>query len=549
MTVTAPNVIVIPAKPELASDQSIQRQLRVAAYCRVSTDDEEQLTSYEAQKNYYTDKIMTNPNWTMAGIFADEGITGTSARKRPEFLKMIRRCRQKKIDLVLVKSISRFARNTVDCLNYIRALRQLGIAVVFEKENINTLESDSEMIITMMGAFAQAESESMSQNIRWGKRQAMREGKVNMHYERLYAYEKGEDGNPKIIPEQAEVVRRIYNAFLSGQSLRMIKEWLEREGTINVSGGTAWSISVIRGILSNEKYCGDVLQQKTFTSDCIERKAIRNTGQLPMYLTRDHHEGIVSRDTFNAVRVELARRNAGQAPSRNKAPTGRSCYSAKYALTGRLICGECGTAYRRCAWTKRGKKRVVWRCASRVDYGSRYCHDSPTLDEGPLQEAILAAINSAMSRKETLVGQITAAMRTELAPIPGESMCLSDIDQRINELEREFRALFAVSREEGGYLKYADDFKRITDDVAALKEKRSALLEQQNADSGASQRILDAVELLNSDTAAITEWDESVIRQLVDTVKVLSADLICVCLRGGIEIEQTVKEAEVKWYS
>lgn len=549
MTVTAPNVIVIPAKPELARDQSIQRQLRVAAYCRVSTDDEEQLTSYEAQKNYYTDKIMTNPNWTMAGIFADEGITGTSARKRPEFLKMIRRCRQKKIDLVLVKSISRFARNTVDCLNYIRALRQLGIAVVFEKENINTLESDSEMIITMMGAFAQAESESMSQNIRWGKRQAMREGKVNMHYERLYAYEKGEDGNPKIIPEQAEVVRRIYNAFLSGQSLRMIKEWLEREGTINVSGGTAWSISVIRGILSNEKYCGDVLQQKTFTSDCIERKAIRNTGQLPMYLTRDHHEGIVSRDTFNAVRVELARRNAGQAPSRNKAPTGRSCYSAKYALTGRLICGECGTAYRRCAWTKRGKKRVVWRCASRVDYGSRYCHDSPTLDEGPLQEAILAAINSAMSRKETLVGQITAAMRTELAPIPGESMCLSDIDQRINELEREFRALFAASREEGGYLKYADDFKRITDDVAALKEKRSALLEQQNADSGASQRILDAVELLNSDTAAITEWDESVIRQLVDTVKVLSADRICVCLRGGIEIEQTVKEAEVKWYS
>ena len=549
MRESPPKVITIPAKPEVASRQAVQRQLRVAAYCRVSTDDEEQLTSYEAQQNYYTDKIMTNREWTMAGIFADEGITGTSARKRPEFLKMIRLCKQKKIDIVLTKSISRFARNTVDCLNYIRALRELGIAVIFEKENINTLEADSEILITMLGAFAQAESESISANVRWGKRQAMREGKVNMHYERLYAYEKGEDGNPKIIPEQAEVVRRIYNAFLSGQSLRMIKEWLEREGTINVSGGTAWSISVIRGILSNEKYCGDVLQQKTFTSDCIERKAIRNTGQLPMYLTRDHHEGIVSRDTFNAVRVELARRNAGQAPSRNKAPTGRSCYSAKYALTGRLICGECGTAYRRCAWTKRGKKRVVWRCASRVDYGSRYCHDSPTLDEGPLQEAILAAINSAMSRKETLVGQITAAMRTELAPIPGESMCLSDIDQRINELEREFRALFAASREEGGYLKYADDFKRITDDVAALKEKRSALLEQQNADSGASQRILDAVELLNSDTAAITEWDESVIRQLVDTVKVLSADLICVCLRGGIEIEQTVKEAEVKWYS
>ena len=224
-----PKVIVIPAKPELAKTKSVRRQLRVAAYCRVSTDDEEQLTSYEAQKNYYTDKIMTNPNWTMAGIFADEGITGTSARKRPEFLKMIHQCKQKKIDLVLVKSISRFARNTVDCLNYIRALRQLGIAVIFEKENINTLDSDSEMIITMMGAFAQAESESMSQNIRWGKRQAMREGRAHLNFSNLYAYEKGPDGKPKIIPEQAEVVRRIYRAFLAGQSLRMIRAWLEEK--------------------------------------------------------------------------------------------------------------------------------------------------------------------------------------------------------------------------------------------------------------------------------------------------------------------------------
>ena len=211
MTGTTPRVIVIPPKPELVRSKAVQRQLRVAAYCRVSTDDEEQLTSYEAQQTYYTDKIMTNPQWTMAGIFADEGITGTSATKRPEFLRMIRQCRRGKVDLVLVKSISRFARNTVDCLNYIRALRALGIAVIFEKENINTLETDSEMLITMMGAFAQAESESMSANIVWGKRQAMREGKTNVQYQHLYAYERGEDGQPRIIPEQAEVVRQIYD--------------------------------------------------------------------------------------------------------------------------------------------------------------------------------------------------------------------------------------------------------------------------------------------------------------------------------------------------
>lgn len=184
MTETTPRVIIIPANPEVAKAKAVKRQLRVAAYCRVSTDEEEQLTSYEAQQTYYTDKIMTNPEWTMAGLFADQGITGTSARKRPELLRMIRQCKQKKIDIVLTKSISRFARNTVDCLHYIRALRELGIAVICEKEGINTLESDSEMLITILGAFAQAESESISGNIVWGIRQAMREGKVTYQYKK-----------------------------------------------------------------------------------------------------------------------------------------------------------------------------------------------------------------------------------------------------------------------------------------------------------------------------------------------------------------------------
>ena len=278
MTATAPKVIVIPANPDLAKAKAVQRQLRVAAYCRVSTDSEEQLTSYEAQKNYYTDKIMTNPKWTMAGIFADEGITGTSARKRPEFLRMIRKCRQKKIDLILVKSISRFARNTVDCLKYMRALKELGIAIIFEEQNLNTLDNESEMLFTVMSAFAQAESESISENVKWGKRQAMREGKAVIQYKRLYAYEKGPDGKPKIIPEQAEVVRQIYDSYLAGHSLDMIRKALEDRRILTVSGGTKWSKAVVRGILQNEKYCGDVLQQKSFVNDCISRKHIRNVG-------------------------------------------------------------------------------------------------------------------------------------------------------------------------------------------------------------------------------------------------------------------------------
>ena len=537
MTETTPRVIVIPPKPELARSRTVQRQLRVAAYCRVSTDDEEQLTSYEAQQTYYTDKIMTNPQWTMAGIFADEGITGTSAAKRPEFLRMIRKCRQKKIDLVLVKSISRFARNTVDCLNYIRVLRVLGIAVIFEKENINTLESDSEMLITMMGAFAQAESESMSANIVWGKRQAMREGKANVQYQHLYAYELDESGNPRIVPEQAAVVRQIYDCFIAGHSVRMIKKMLEQQGVPATKGGNVWSESVIRSILKNEKYCGDVLMQKTYTQDCISKKKIRNVGQLPMYLIQDHHEAVISRDRFNQAQAEFARRNAGRAPTQKLAPTGRSCYSAKYALTERLVCGECGTLYRRCVWVKRGQKFAVWRCASRIDYGTKYCHASPTLREEPLQAAILSAINSVMSQREALVGQIEESMRMELIPFPGGTMCMSDIDRQLDELDREFQLLFADSKN-GGFMRHAEEFKRISADMAALKEQKISALERQNSDSAANGRIKSALDILNTGSGVFTEWNETLVRQLVDTVKVLSADRIRVCLRGGIEIEQ-----------
>ena len=291
MNAVVPNVVVIPANPEAAKNRTAKRQLRVAAYCRVSTDDEEQLTSYEAQKAYYTDKIMTNPDWTMAGIFADEGISGTSTAKRKEFNRLIRSCRQGKVDVVMVKSISRFARNTLDCISYTRMLQALGIAVIFEKENINTLEMDSELLITMMGAFAQAESESMGANIRWGMREAMRQGKASIRYDNLYGYEKGEDGKPKIIPEQAEVVSRIYESYLAGQSLRMIRDSLEHDSIPNIKGVVSWHPAVLQSILSNEKYCGDVLRQKTYIEDTISKRVRKNTGQLPMYLIQNHHEG------------------------------------------------------------------------------------------------------------------------------------------------------------------------------------------------------------------------------------------------------------------
>ena len=536
----SPKVITIPAKPEAASRPSIRRQLRVAAYCRVSTDDEEQLTSYEAQQNYYTDKIMTNQDWTMAGIFADEGITGTSARKRPEFLRMIRLCKQKKIDIILTKSISRFARNTVDCLNYIRALRELGIAVIFEKENINTLEADSEILITMLGAFAQAESESISANVRWGKRQAMREGKAIIQYDRLYAYQKGEDGKPQIIPDQAEVVQSIYKQYLAGASLRMIKDRLEAEQIPNAAGNARWTITAVRSILSNEKYCGDVLLQKSFVSDCINRKVIRNTGQLPMYLVQNHHEGIVDRKTFHAVQAEMARRNAGKSPSKKNASTGMTSYASKYALSERLVCGECGTLYRRCTWTCKGQKRIVWRCVSRLDYGKKYCHHSPTLDEAPLQRAILAAINSAMSNKDHLIRQLQSAMELELAPMPGDHMSLADIEQRLQELGEQVREIVAKAAATKEVQVHAPLLKEIADEMDALKKKRALIESQRQTHEHAFRRIEIATDTMEQTSTNISEWDEALIRQLVDTVKVHSAEKITVYLRGGVQIEQSM---------
>ena len=250
----------------------------------------------------------------MAGIFADEGITGTSAKKRPEFLHMIHLCKQRKIDLVLTKSISRFSRNTVDCLKYIRILRGLGIGVVFEKENINTLESDSELIITLLGAFAQSESESISKNVSWGIRQVMREGKTHVQFEKLYGYGTDPNGTPQVIPEEGTVVAKIYERFLLGDSLRMIRDMLNTEG-IPYRGEKEWTMPAVRAILTNEKYCGDVLMQKTYISDCISKKVVKNTGQLPMYLVRDNPPAIVSRDPYNAAQAELARRNTLKSPS------------------------------------------------------------------------------------------------------------------------------------------------------------------------------------------------------------------------------------------
>ena len=529
-------VMFIPAKPQL-NQQAVKRQLNVAAYCRVSTEEEEQQSSYEAQCTYYTDKIMSNPEWNMAGIFADEGITGTSTKKRENFNRMIRKCRQKKIDLILTKSISRFARNTVDSLKYIRALKELGIGIIFEKENINTLEMDTELIITFMSAFAQSESESISANVKWGKRHAMKEGKASINFNKIFGYYLDNKGDPKVDQDKAVIIRGIYDYYIQGASLRMIKQDLEARGVPNPAGGENWGVEQIRNILSNEKYCGDVLLQKTFTQDCISKKVVKNTGQLPMYLIQNNHPAIVSRGVYQAVQAEKARRSASASPSTKTSSTGRTCYASKYALSERLVCGECGTLYRRCTWKRNGKTKIVWRCVSRLDYGTKYCHDSPTMEEGALQQAIMTAINSVMSPKGKLIQQIADAMVEETVKPPDSVMTLGEINRSLEKLEAEFDALLHQS---DSAEKNTDRFKKIANEMASLKKQREKLSAQLRNNQATQERVRTIKGALDHANHYMIEWDEEMIRQLVHTVKVISADRIRVYLHDGTEIDQAV---------
>ena len=540
MTTSPSKLIVIPPVRETVQSQAEKKQLRVAAYCRVSTDDEEQLTSYEAQVSYYTDKITSNPDWVMADVFAYEGKTGTSVKSRKDFQRMIRQCRRGKIDLILTKSLSRFARNTLDTVKYTRELRQLGIPVIFEKENLNSISWESEFLLTLYGAFAQSESESISKNVSWGKRQAMKEGKVTIQYKHLLGYIRGADGKPEIVPDQAEIIRFIFKRYLAGDTLRAIKAQLEAEQVPYITGEVAWNLSTLQSILQNEKYCGDVIMQKTFRKDCISKETVVNTGQLPKYWTQNHHEAIVSREIFDAVQEETARRKAMASGTKKSAPTGLGKYSSKHALTGLLICGECGTPYRRVVWSQKGMKRPVWRCVNRLDHGKTLCKHSPTLDEKPLQEAVLAAVNILMSRKDELSNGVVSEMIQELAPVPGEVLSLADIERAIGDLARRFDQLMDETDGEESIQRNLDHFREISEQLAALKERKAHVLGVQAENELMAKRLQRAAAIMEAAPAEVTEWNESIVHQLVEEVKVLSKDEIKVTFRNGITISQTI---------
>lgn len=369
----------------------------MAAYCRVSTDQEEQLNSFENQVAYYTKYIDEKPEYQMADIYSDEGISGTNTKKREGFNRMIADCEAGKIDLVITKSISRFARNTQDCLFYSRKLKALGIGIIFEKENISTMDASGELLFTILSSLAQEESRNISENCKWAIRHNYQQGIVHVNTKGFMGFDADKDGNLVINPEQAKIVRRIFREFEEGWTPNEIAQGLNDDKIKGVKGKAAWNGATIRGMLNNEKYQGDARLQKTFTQDYLTKKRVKNEGQIEQYYVENSHKGIIPKDEWEAVQMELDRRLAyceevGLARFGN--------VKIRSAFISRCVCGKCGAAYERKSWTKRNE--YFWSCHNKDLRNGKTCNSDNVKDES-IRKAFVIAWNSVVKDRDKLM--------------------------------------------------------------------------------------------------------------------------------------------------
>ena len=502
---------------------SIQKR-RVAAYARVSTDSEEQLTSYEAQQNYYTDKIMTNREWTMAGIFADEGITGTSARKRPEFLKMIRLCKQKKIDIVLTKSISRFARNTLDTISYTRELRSMGIPVIFEEQNINSIYPESEFLIALHAAFAQSESESISGNMRWGIQKRMQAG-TYIPANLPYGYTL-QDHSIRIVEEQAVIVQRIFKEYLSGKSTERIASDLREEGIPCKSGEVAWDSTAIRYIISNEKYIGDSVWQKYFSTDTLPYKCRLNRGQKVSYYAYGTHEGIVPKEDFEKANALMKSRAQKITLTKN----------SPYAFRKKIVCGDCQSLFRR----KVVRGITYWVCIGhdKKRHGLK-CGITP-IAEDEITNAFIRLYYKLKHHGEPIL----MGMTTSLQAIRNRRMLWSldviELNKQISDLTSQNQML-ATLKQQG--LIDPDIFiaqsNELTEQLRAVKLKKERLLAVDGDNTISQTREL--MEILDDGPDFLDSFDAELFGELVETIIVESNERIRFRLKNGLELSETIE--------
>lgn len=505
------NVTVIPARKRVGNTVTTESKpkLKVAAYCRVSTDSEEQATSYDAQVEHYTEFIKKNSEWEFVGIYADDGISGTNTKKREEFNRMIDDCMAGKIDMVITKSISRFARNTLDCLKFIRQLKEKNIPVFFEKENINTMDSKGEVMLTIMASLAQQESESLSKNVKMGLQFRYQNGQVQINHNWFLGYTKDENGHLIIDEEQAVIVRRIFREYLQGASLQNIARGLMADGIPTATGNKTWRGDGIRKILTNEKYMGDALLQKTYTVDVLTKKRVANNGIVPQYYVENNHEAIIPRELFMQVQEELQRR----AHLRTEDGKTKRVYSSKYALSSIVYCGKCGDLFRRVAWKARGASYNKWRCASRIEKGPKKC-DAEAISEKELQNAVVRAINKTLGGREEFLLQLQHNIEDVLNG--DNTATLEYIDRRTAELQE--RLIMCVSKNA--------EYDTIANEIDALREKKATVLSKNAEQDMLRKRINEMRYFLQTQTSRITEYDELLVRRLIEKITVYNDKLI-----------------------
>jgi DNA invertase Pin-like site-specific DNA recombinase len=498
---------------------------RVAAYARVSTNDEEQQTSYEAQIDYYTQHIKANGDWEFVEVYTDEGISGTNTKKRDGFRRMVQDALDGKIDLILTKSVSRFARNTVDTLTTVRQLKEKGVEVYFEKENIYTLDSKGELLITIMSSLAQEESRSISENVTWGQRKRFADGKVNMPYKRFLGYAKGEDGTPKIVESEAEIVRLIYKLFLQGKTQNFIARYLTAKGIPTPGKKKKWNVSTVLSILQNEKYKGDAVLQKRFTVDFLTKTTKVNEGEVPQYYVENSHPAIIEPEVFDMVQAEIKRRK----------PIGRQ-QSGVGCFSGKIICGECGGFYGSKVWHSTSKyRRTVWQCNNKFK-NETHCK-TPHLSEEVLQRIFVEAFNRVIEDKDRIIGDFDAIIEvlTDISSLDKESTKLRDECAVVMELIRkcvEENAHSAMDQSE-----YQERYNELVDRYETAKRRLDAIADEKQARAAKRESISRFLTDLKRLDGLLAEFDEELWYATVDTMTVRLEREAIVTFKNGTEIK------------
>lgn len=523
---TAKNVTMIPATRNIRTRELNHATTlrRVAAYARVSTGSEEQLTSYEAQVDYYTKFIRENPAWEFAGVYTDEGISGVNTKHREGFNRMIADALAGKIDLIVTKSVSRFARNTVDSLTAVRKLKEKRVEVFFQKENIYTLDSKGELLITIMSSLAQEESRSISENVTWGQRKRFADGKVSLPYRQFLGYRKGSDGLPEIVPEEAEIVHRIYSLFLSGKTPFSIATQLTKEDIPSPAGKKMWQSSTVESILKNEKYKGDALLQKNYTVDFLTKKQKKNEGEIPQYYVENSHPAIIDPQEWNLVQRELERRKA----------IGRS-YSGNSIFSSRLICEDCGSYFGAKAWHSNDKYRhTIWRCNHKFSGGTK-CQ-TPHVTEEEIRSGFLEAFNSILANKKQLLADYRTMHETmsDTSALDGEMKALLSQMEVVSELTR--RCIEENASSAQSHDAFLEKYNNLVRQYETAKSRLEELQAEKARRKANAEAMDEFTKVLSEHSALLTEFDDRLWLTVIETVTVHRDKSLTFRFRSGIEV-------------